>query len=433
MSTYFLESTQIKAIVKTLEAHYTTDEAIKVLMSLLLVVKFYPSSLDLIIDDKTGLNLDELSKSIHTLTIKELHTLNISKAYKPGLEQALIQLKTEIGAKPIELDGVKQTQSLREYLISQDSKYKLELSNDKLNTLMGAILLKYLNLKDDENIYDGCAKTGEIFSWVKQVRSTKLYLEEKNTLSFTLAQAFAQMEGHQENNYGATKFFQNSALDNTSLLAQECDFYVSNPYHPYPLSAQQQTIEHPYLLNIFMGRSNINRNSADALWIQLALHSTKKFGKIVIVVQEKFLSRPGYDKTLREYLTKNNLLDTIVFLPANLSPSTQSLQCILVLDKTRKQLTHVNRIKMIDIRSFGSNSNGYWLNNELSDFDTALMEDTSECSHIIGQDQIIGADFNWHIEQYLDKTEDLPSVNEAEKMFFESVVNLKKILKTCSL
>lgn len=433
-SSPILSNSKIKSIIKNLETQYTPESSIKVLMAYLLIIFSDLQTLDTIFDDKTGLDLNALRSSIKSLKINGLNTLDMSDDFKACLEQAFKQIKTELGTQITNIDGAQLSQDLRHYLYSHESKYELELTNEKLSILIGAILVKHFGLENGAKIYDGCAKTGEIFSWLNQMFKLKLYLEEHNALSHTLSQVFSELEGYPMGEYYSPKFFQSNPLGKSDslLLDEGVDFYVSNPYHPCPLSPQQQKTKHAYLLNILSGRSNINRNSADALWIQLGLYSTQKYGQIILVVQEGFLSRPGYDKTLREYMTLHNLLDMIVFLPKSLSTGTQNPLAILVIDKSRTQLQHKSKVKMIDARGFGEKTGGYWSGGELKDFDAALRSDqTSGISHVIDKKQIIDNDNNWHIEHYINQHgERLPSIEEAELAFKKSKLAINEVLKS---
>jgi type I restriction enzyme M protein len=152
-------------------------------------------------------------------------------------------------------------------------------------------------------------------------------------------------------------------------------------------------------------------------------------GRIAVVVPHGVLFRGGAEGRIRESIVRDNLLDAVVGLPAQLFPTTGIPVCIMVFDRARESgglREHERDVLFVDASRDCQPSKRQ---NQLRDEDVQRIVETyrerrviPRYSHLAGLDEIEVNGFNLNIPRYVDTYEpeaeiDLQAVqNEIEDL-----------------
>lgn len=141
-------------------------------------------------------------------------------------------------------------------------------------------------------------------------------------------------------------------------------------------------------------------------------------GRMAVVAPHGVLFRSGAEGRIREKLIRDNLLDAVVGLPAQLFPTTGIPVCIMVFDKSREAgglRSHERDILFIDAsRDFEPGKK----QNRLRDVDVAKIIETyrtraerERYSHHATFEEIEENGFNLNIPRYVDTFEPEPEID----------------------
>ncbi len=141
-------------------------------------------------------------------------------------------------------------------------------------------------------------------------------------------------------------------------------------------------------------------------------------GRMAVVAPHGVLFRSGAEGKIREKLIRDNSLDAVIGLPAQLFPTTGIPVCIMVFDRSRESdglRAHERDILFIDAsRDFESGKK----QNRLRDEDVAKIVDTyrsrtvrERYSHKATFEEIEANGFNLNIPRYVDTIEPEPEVD----------------------
>jgi type I restriction enzyme M protein len=141
-------------------------------------------------------------------------------------------------------------------------------------------------------------------------------------------------------------------------------------------------------------------------------------GRVVVVAPHGVLFRSGAEGKIREKLIRDNLLDAVIGLPAQLFPTTGIPVCIMVFDKSRETdglRSHERDILFIDAsRDFEPGKK----QNRLTDDNVKTIVETyrsraeiERYSHKAAFEEIEANGFNLNIPRYVDTFEPEPEVN----------------------
>jgi type I restriction enzyme M protein len=139
---------------------------------------------------------------------------------------------------------------------------------------------------------------------------------------------------------------------------------------------------------------------------------------MAVVAPHGVLFRSGTEGKIREKLIRDNVLDAVVGLPAQLFPTTGIPVCIMVFDKAREAggtRSHERDVLLIDAsRDFELGKKQNRLRNE----DVANIVSTYRArevrerySHLATFDEIETNGFNLNIPRYIDTYEPEPEVD----------------------
>lgn len=186
--------------------------------------------------------------------------------------------------------------------------------------------------------YDPTCGSGSLLLKLNKFsRVGSFYGQEINTPSHAICRVNMLLNGVHHNNFwialGDTLTKPNK-FTNEDGSQIKFNVIVSNP----PYSLKWSGDAKPALVNDerFSPAGVIAPKSrADLAFIMHCMHSLEEDGTAVIVVGQGVLFRGGAEQKIREYLIKNNYVDAVIQLPANLFYSTTISTNILVLKKNR--------------------------------------------------------------------------------------------------
>ena len=143
-------------------------------------------------------------------------------------------------------------------------------------------------------------------------------------------------------------------------------------------------------------------------------------GRVAVVVPHGVLFRGGAEGRIRRALIEENLLDTVIGLPANLFPTTSIPVAILMFDRAREKggaRENCKDVLFIDAsRDFQSAKN----QNALLDTHMAKIlaafrarQPAKKYAHVASSEEIAGNDFNLNIPRYVDTFEEEAEIDVA--------------------
>jgi type I restriction enzyme M protein len=168
-------------------------------------------------------------------------------------------------------------------------------------------------------------------------RIGKIYGQEKNITTYNLARMNMLLHGMKDTEF---EIFHGDTLDNQWDILNEMnpskkvefDAIVANP--PFSLRWEPtDTLAEDFR---FKNYGLAPRSAADFAFLLHGFHYLAKEGTMAIILPHGVLFRGGAEERIRTKLLKDNHIDTVIGLPANLFYSTGIPVCILVLKKCKK-------------------------------------------------------------------------------------------------
>ncbi|MCQ2239106.1 MAG: type I restriction-modification system subunit M [Bacteroidaceae bacterium] len=189
------------------------------------------------------------------------------------------------------------------------------------------------------------------------------------------------------------------------------DAIVSNP----PYSTKWDGKDNPILINderYAPAGVLAPKSAADLAFTMHMLYHLAESGTAAIVEFPGVLYRGGDEQKIRQYLVKNNYVDTIIQLPANLFFGVSIATCIIVLKKSKKA---DNKILFIDASNeyeHRGNKNYLSIENRNRIFDTFCNRKEIEYfSKLLANDFILDNDCNLSVSSYIEKEDTREIVN----------------------
>lgn len=165
----------------------------------------------------------------------------------------------------------------------------------------------------------------------------KIYGQEKNITTYNLARMNMLLHGVKDSEF---EIFHGDTLTNDWPLLNEmnpakkllCDAVVANPPFSYrwtPTEALGEDFR-------FKSHGLAPKSAADFAFLLHGFHFLSEAGTMAIILPHGVLFRGGAEARIRTKLLKDNHIDTVIGLPANLFFSTGIPVCIIVLKKCKK-------------------------------------------------------------------------------------------------
>ena len=227
-------------------------------------------------------------------------------------------------------------------------------------------------------------------------------------------------------------------LEDTLLKPQHMDdapfdAIVSNP----PYSLKWEGKDNPILINdVRYSPAGVlaPKSAADLAFTMHMLWHLSEQGTAAIVEFPGVLYRSGDEKIIRQYLVKNNFVDTVIQLPANLFFGVGIATCIIVLKRSAK--TDANVLFIDASRLFQKNGNKNVLLPEHQDKIMELFanrKDEQYLAKLVKNDDILENDCNLSVSSYVEQEDTREVINIEEvnaklnSLFAEGIELNKKI------
>ena len=278
------------------------------------------------------------------------------------------------------------------------------------------------NKNDQFRVYDPTMGSGSLLLTVQkelpngdEEGSVEFYGQELNTTTYNLARMNLMMHGV---NYRNMELKRADTLDadwpfaekNGTQLPLTFDAVVSNP--PYSQNWDIKTIDREKDQR-FSGFGVAPASKADYAFVLHGLYHLAKTGTMAIVLPHGVLFRGAAEGKIRKNIIDNNLLDTIIGLPANLFYGTSIPTCVLVF-KGREARKNKDVLFIDASNDFvkGKNQNKLSEENINRIIETLRnRENVEKYAHIASLDEIIKNDYNLNIPRYVDTFEEEEAIS----------------------
>ncbi len=280
--------------------------------------------------------------------------------------------------------------------------------------------------KDQFHVYDPAMGSGSLLLTVQdelphgaKKGPVDFYGQELNTTTYNLARMNLMMHGVN---------YRNMTLKRGDTLAADWPFdekdgiqkplkfdaVVANP--PYSLKWDIKNIDRNKDVR-FKGFGVAPASRADYAFVLHGLYHLDNSGSMAIVLPHGVLFRGGAEGKIRKNIIKENLLDAIIGLPANLFYGTSIPTCILVF-KGREARQNNTDILFVDASNEfekGKNQNNLTAAN-IDKIVNAYNErqNVDKYAHVASLDEIKENDYNLNIPRYVDTFEEEPEISLSE-------------------
>ncbi|BAS68180.1 type I restriction-modification system subunit M [Bathymodiolus septemdierum thioautotrophic gill symbiont] len=240
----------------------------------------------------------------------------------------------------------------------------------------------------------------------------KIYGQEKNITTYNLARMNMLLHGVKDSEFEI--HHGDSLLNDWDLLNEmnpskklECDAVVANPPFSYrwePTDALGEDFR-------FKSYGLAPKSAADFAFLLHGFHFLGDEGTMAIILPHGVLFRGGAEARIRSKLLKDNHIDTVIGLPANLFFSTGIPVCILVLKKCKKP-DDVLMINASEHFEKGKRQNSLLPEHIEKIIDTyQYRKEEKRYSRRVSMEEIEKNDFNLNISRYVSTAKPEKQIN----------------------
>ncbi|MGC8690924.1 MAG: type I restriction-modification system subunit M [Caldisericum sp.] len=285
------------------------------------------------------------------------------------------------------------------------------------------LMVQVLKPQEGMTIYDPTVGSGGFLIEAKNYIESQgqdshnlgLYGQELNSLTWSICKINMILHGirdaHIENEDTLTtpKFVEANYI-------KQFDRVLANPPFSQNYSRQNMKFEERFRY----GFTPENGKKADLMFLQHMIASTKDKGMLASVMPHGVLFRGGIEKTIREGMVKDDIIEAIIGLPAKLFYNVGIPACIIVINKN-KPLEMRNKILFINAdREYGEGRNQNYLRPEdiekiVHVFDNRL--EVPKYSRLVDIKEIEENDFNLNIRRYVDNSPEVEAENVSAHIF----------------
>ena len=282
-----------------------------------------------------------------------------------------------------------------------------------------------------DNVLDFACGSGSLLLNVRKLGKGigRIYGQEKNITTYNLARMNMLLHGVKDFEFEI--HHGDSLLNEWDILnemnpAKKLKFsaIVANP----PFSYRWQPTEALAEDFRFKNHGLAPKSAADFAFLLHGLHFLHDEGVMAIILPHGVLFRGGAEARIRTKLLKDNHIDTVIGLPANLFFSTGIPVCIVVLKKCKKH-NDVLFINASEHYEKGKRQNRLLKDHIKRIVDTYRdRKEVQRYARPVSMQEIEQNDFNLNISRYVSTAEPEPSI-DLEKVNNELVELEKKAIK----
>lgn len=262
----------------------------------------------------------------------------------------------------------------------------------------------------------------------------KIYGQEKNITTYNLARMNMLLHGMKDTEFDI--FHGDTLVNQWDMLNEmnpskkvEFDAIVANP--PFSLRWEHtDTLTEDFR---FKSYGMAPKSAADFAFLLHGFHFLSQEGTMAIILPHGVLFRGGAEERIRTKLLKDNNIDTVIGLPANLFYSTGIPVCILVLKKCKKEddvlfinaSEHFEKEGRLNVLREGVNGEPNDIQKIVETYKTR-PEKVIRYARKVTMDEIEKNGYNLNISRYVSTAEqeekiDLQAVNKKLKTINESI------------
>ncbi|TAE28666.1 MAG: type I restriction-modification system subunit M [Cytophagales bacterium] len=271
----------------------------------------------------------------------------------------------------------------------------------------------------------------------------RIYGQEKNITTYNLARMNMLLHGVKDSEFeihhGDTLLNDWEILNELNPAKKlKFDAIVANP--PFSLRWEpSETIADDFR---FKGYGLAPKSAADFAFLLHGFHFLSDEGTMAIILPHGVLFRGGAEERIRTKLIKDNHIDTVIGLPANLFFSTGIPVCLLVLKRCKKydDILFINAAEHYDKNKRQNTLSEAHIQKIINTYQYRLEDE--RYSRKVEMDEIERNDFNLNISRYVSTTQtedmiDLGAVQQEltaiEKRASEAAARHNQFLKELGL
>ena len=290
-----------------------------------------------------------------------------------------------------------------------------------------------------KSVYDPTCGSGSLLLRIGDYTDVSMYLgQELNQTTYNLARMNMILHGVHFDKFSIR---QGDTLVDDMHLDLKAEAVIANP----PFSANWKSDSDPVLAQDerFSQYGRLApKGAADYAFVAHMLYHLADNGTMAVILPHGALFRSGAEGQIRKYIIeKQNYLDAVIGLPANLFYGTSIPATVMVFKKCRKEDQDVLFIDASKDFDKGKNQNTLTDENITKIFETYRdRKEVDKYSHKATLDEIKENEFNLNIPRYVDTFEeeepidlnaaaiDLHNLQEEEKKLQEKIASFCKEL-----
>ena len=253
-----------------------------------------------------------------------------------------------------------------------------------------------------KEVYDPTCGSGSLLLRVaKEAKVSKFYGQELTSTTYNLARMNMLLHDIDYTNFDIKN---DDTLEHPQHMGMRFEAIVANPPYSANWSADAKFLDDER----FSAYGKLApKSKADFAFIQHMIHQLADNGTMAVVLPHGVLFRGAAEGVIRKYLIeKENVLDAVIGLPANIFFGTSIPTVILVFKKNREN----NDILFIDASNEfekGKNQNNLTDENVEKIVNTFVNREVIEkYSYVAIMDEIKENDYNLNIPRYVDTFEE---------------------------
>ena len=265
-----------------------------------------------------------------------------------------------------------------------------------------------------KEVYDPTCGSGSLLLRVaKEAKVSKFYGQELTSTTYNLARMNMLLHDIDYTNFDIKN---DDTLEHPQHMGMRFEAIVANPPYSANWSADNKFLDDER----FSAYGKLApKSKADFAFIQHMIHQLADNGTMAVVLPHGVLFRGAAEGVIRKYLIeKENVLDAVIGLPANIFFGTSIPTVILVFKKNRDNNENILFIDASNEFEKGKNQNNLTDEQVEKIVDTFVKRETiDKYSYVATIEEIKENDYNLNIPRYVDtfeeeETIDLQAVSE---------------------
>ena len=265
-----------------------------------------------------------------------------------------------------------------------------------------------------KEVYDPTCGSGSLLLRVaKEAKVSKFYGQELTSTTYNLARMNMLLHDIDYTNFDIKN---DDTLEHPQHMGMRFEAIVANPPYSANWSADNKFLDDER----FSAYGKLApKSKADFAFIQHMIHQLADNGTMAVVLPHGVLFRGAAEGVIRKYLIeKENVLDAVIGLPANIFFGTSIPTVILVFKKNRDNNDNILFIDASNEFEKGKNQNNLTDEQVEKIVDTFIKRETiDKYSYVATIEEIKENDYNLNIPRYVDTFEeeepiDLQAVSE---------------------